>query len=297
MFRNLALVTLYLSARCVSFRRMPNDVSYIWNSIALKAERTSSNKRVDLSSLEIEDALNVVYPKISFCGIFQLIQVLSHSLPITASKVYTNYGYSFDSKLVQLLTVLPSLPSPFLNWCTKHDLSPRDLFPLLSLTAPLEIENHLQKISELAVSRNLGAQILELLVECYLMSSQDLANQDLTNSAEDWLSQLKRARYPQTQNSDSEKQKRMMALPWPKDFQLRWQRNGDRGGLEVKFFVTNEQELLKFSKLLEQTMQTTKRLLQQTEPLDERLHQQAEPLHERLLQQTEILTETNNETA
>ncbi len=242
---------------CVSFRPMRNDVLYVWNSIPLNPENSLSPKRLELQSLAIEDAISVVYPQLSFCGIYQLLEKLPKGLSVTSSRVYENYGYSLDSKLTQLLTILPTLPSEFLDWCAEHSLSPRDLFPLLSLTKLQSVEQDLKKISSLALSRNLGAQILELAVECRLLSLLE-PSQSSMSTGDEWLQQLKAKRYPQTARSDSEKQKKMLELPWPKDFQLRWQRQGDRSGLEVKFFVSHEKELPKFTQLLQQTIQKIK---------------------------------------
>jgi hypothetical protein len=234
---------------------MRNDVFYVWNSIPLNSEKSLSLKRLELNSLDLEDALCVVYPQLSFCGILQVLERLPNNVKINRARVYENYGYSLDSKLTQLLHILPTLPSTFLHWCAEHSLSPRDLFPLLSLPSSQAVQEELKKISALALSRNLGAQILELAVECRLLSSSEGSPLNATNGDE-WLQQLKSKRYPQTLLSDSEKQKKMLALPWPKDFQLRWQRQGDRSGLEVKFFVSHEKELPKFTKLLQQTIQS-----------------------------------------
>ncbi len=234
---------------------MRNDVLYVWKSIPLNSENTLSPKRLELDSIDIEDAILVVYPQLSFCEIYQMLEKLPKSISVSSSRVYENYGYALDSKLTQLLQILPALPSVFLNWCAEHSLSPRDLFPLLSLPTLQTVEKDLEKINSLALSRNLGAQILELLVECILLSESKTSPTSGT-TGDEWLQQLKSKRYPQTALSDSEKQKKMFALPWPKDFHLRWQRQGDRSGLEVKFFISHEKELPKFTQLLQQTIQT-----------------------------------------
>lgn len=233
---------------------MRNDLLYVWNAIPLNTQNTPSPKRLELNSLDIEDAICVVYPQLSFCGIYLLLDKLPKSLSIRTSRVYENYGYALDSKLAQLLTILSTLPCEFLNWCTEHNLSPRDLFPLLSMSNLQNVDEDLKKISSLALSRNLGAQILELVIECRLLSDSN-EEQSSATTGDEWLQQLKSKRYPQTLLNDSEKQKKMLALPWPKDFQLRWQRQGDRSGLEIKFFVSHEKELPKFTQLLQQTIQ------------------------------------------
>ncbi len=248
---------------------MHNKILYSWNSIALNPEEASSEKFLDLSSLTIEDALSVVYPALSFCELVETLKKLKTSALIcenlNQALVFTNYGFSLDSKLTRLLEVLPYMPAVFWNWCCKHSLSPRDLTPLLSVQSPQQLSLSLDSFNELQLSRNLGAQIIELLVECFLMDNADADLFTLSQnspasktSGDHWLQNLKTRRFPQTAKADSEKQKTLLSLPWTKDLQTRWLRQGDRSGVEVRFFAANPKELQKHVDQLQKIVKVEK---------------------------------------
>lgn len=248
---------------------MHNKILYSWNSIALNPEEASSEKFLDLSSLPIEDALTVVYPQLSFCELIETLKKLKAS-PLIAEQmsqatVFANYGFSLDSKLERVLDMIPQIPILFWNWCCKHSLSPRDLTPLLSLQSPQQLSLCLNSFNELQLSRNLGAQIIELLVECFLMNETDAdlfalcQNSPTSKSIGDhWLQNLKTQRFPQTAKADSEKQKTLLSLPWTKDLQTRWLRQGDRSGVEVRFFAANPKELQKHVDQLQKIVKVEK---------------------------------------
>ncbi len=233
---------------------MRSDILYLWNNIPLNTIKDSTQKNLELSSLDIEEALFIAHPQLSFCGVFQLIKNLPTTLTISEARMYANYGYALDSKLTELISRLPSLPEPFFKWCIEHNSSPRDLYPILSVKDLAPINEDLIHLHTIGVSRSLGSQILELLIECFLLDPNG-AKTSAAHNGDEWLSQLKIKRYPQTYKSDLEKQQKMMSLPLPKDFQTRWQRQGDRSGLEVRFFISQEQELKKYSQLLQQTLE------------------------------------------
>lgn len=92
---------------------MRSDILYLWNTIPLNTIKDSAQKKLELSSLDIEEALFIAHPQLSFCGVFQLIKSLPTSLTISEARVYANYGFALDSKLTELISRLPALPEPF----------------------------------------------------------------------------------------------------------------------------------------------------------------------------------------
>jgi hypothetical protein len=248
--------------------QMPKKIFYSWNSIALNPENSNQSTFLDLSSLPAEDALAVAYPNLNFCELVDLIQKMKTSIPLDETVVFQNYGFALDSKMQKLMALIPQLPSPFWHWCRNHSLSPRDLYPLLSLESPQQLQKCLMQIQELNLSRNLGTQILELLVECFLLNANqelliDFEAKTITNatSGDAWLQKLKNQRFPQTLQSDANKQKELLTLPWTKELQTRWLRQGDRSGVEVRFFASNPKELQKRVEQLQQVVQSTSGIL------------------------------------
>ena len=223
---------------------MKPSILYLWKSVALNPEAAVSEKYLDLSSLTIEDALSVAYPELTFSSLVEVLKRIEPSVSLDKSKVFANYGFLLDSKLSQLLLKIPHFPGSFWQWCQKHSLSPRDLFPLLSLNSPQDISQGLQIFSELTVSRSLGTQILELLVECYLLTGDKASLVKNIKNADLWLQNLKSLRFPNTLKSDLKKEKDLLSLPWTKDLNTRWLRQGDRSGLEIRFFASNHKELI-----------------------------------------------------
>ncbi len=229
---------------------MQKQILYSWNSIALNPDSSQSDKFLDLSSLSIEDALTVAYPELSYCELIEVLKKLRASVTFNDFALFAQYGFSLDSKLQRLNEVVSLTPSHFWQWCLQHHVSPRDLYPLLSLSSPQALTLCLEKFYDLMLSRNTGTQILELLVECYLIGQTDSSLLSLSENVpaslqngDHWLQNLKLLRFPQTLKADHEKQKQMLSLPWTKELQTRWLRQGDRSGVEVKFFAANPKEL------------------------------------------------------
>lgn len=229
---------------------MQNPILYTWKSIALNPSSSGADKNLDLSGLAIEDALCVAYPQLTFCELVDLYFKIKLSTEVNGPLLFSFYNFHLDSKMQKLLEAIPTFPNLFWSWSRHHSLSPRDLYPLLSLKDPQQISLSLQKIVEQNISRSLGAQVLELLVECYLLGSTDSYLADILQSQstiESGLENLKSLRYPQTTQTDQKKQQKLLSLPWTKDFQTRWLRHGDRSGLEIRFFASNASELKKYS--------------------------------------------------
>jgi hypothetical protein len=231
---------------------MQKHILYSWNSIALNPDSSQSDKFLDLSSLSIEDALTVAYPELSYCELIEVLKKLKASITVNEMALFAQYGFALDSKLQRLNEVVSTTPPRFWQWCLHHHISPRDLFPLLSLSSPQALAHSLEKFYDLMLSRSTGAQILELLVECFLIGQSDIFLVSLPDNAptslqpsDHWLQNLKLLRFPQTLKADSEKQKYLLSLPWTKELQTRWLRQGDRSGVEVKFFAANSKELQK----------------------------------------------------
>lgn len=131
----------------------------------------------------------------------------------------------------------------------------------LSLLNTEQIEFHSQKsfdyFNQFKTSYSDGIKILELLTEITLIQSTqnqiDLESlyQDFHDTSS-WLTQLKKKRFPVTSDRDSQLEKKMLGLPWPYGSKLKFERRGDRAGIELKVFITSEADLIKTIAALEQ---------------------------------------------
>jgi len=66
-----------------------------------------------------------------------------------------------------------------------------------------------------------------------------------TTNINTWKSELKKLRYPQTTLSDQELKTKLEALPWPYGAKVKFERRGDRAGVEVKLFISSSADLTK----------------------------------------------------
>lgn len=169
-------------------------------------------------------------------------------------------GRSF-AELHGLGSLIQQLPTDFLFWVHEKNLHFFDLAVLLSLsTDPNSAETKkwdqqvakfgkiLSSWSEVQYSKSQGVQILELLVELFLIHEKNenqvtVLKLQLQTSADQTLKNLKQLRYPETSLKDAES--KSVPLPWPGIVQAQGQRQGDRWGYRLNFFVSNPYELTK----------------------------------------------------
>jgi hypothetical protein len=219
-------------------KAMPTCVWKEW--VLFSGEHPSS---IDLSSQSFHEAYGSIYDSLSFYELAQLVlKAEAFNIEVQKQELFSLYGFRFDGKSEKVLRLLQRLPQPFLQWIEKHSLSAGDLYPLCALSAEQLPLNALNTFSELNPSRATGAQILELLTECILMNMPVVDFFKGVKSSQEILDKLQQLRYPQTLERDHEK-KKVLSSPWPKTFTTRWQRQGDRSGLDVRFFVASKREL------------------------------------------------------
>ncbi len=237
---------------------MIKQLFYTWNSVALNPERSDALEVLDLTQIPIETAITVAYPSLPFCELVDVINRVQMATPLNVSVLLQNYGYAYDSKLQSLIEKLRPLPQIFWQWCQTRSLSPRDLFPFLSVSDLTTLNPLLQNFAQLNLTRQLGSQILEILIECILLKVPSDHLQPPSEKSEDgalWLQHLQHLRFPQTYSRDQEKQQTLMQLPWTKEIQTRWLRQGDRSGVEIRFFASSSSELQKRVQELQNVVQ------------------------------------------
>jgi hypothetical protein len=61
-----------------------------------------------------------------------------------------------------------------------------------------------------------------------------------------WVSDLKKARFPQTLSSDRRSADKLAAISWPKGTHARWERQGDQGSLVLQTRFNNQAEWNRF---------------------------------------------------
>lgn len=197
----------------------------------------------NLSAQLFHKALASIYQELSFSELALIVDWTEKAgIAFDREALFAFYQFRYDGKMEKTLLLWKTLPNAFRVWAAKHSVSPADLYPLCALNDISPIHAALLKIAGLQMSRSQGAQIVELLSECVLLKTDPSLWTKNSTSAADWIQSLNSIRFPQTQNRDSERQAKLLAS-WPKAFSTRWLRQGDRSGVEVKFFVSSKREL------------------------------------------------------
>jgi hypothetical protein len=215
----------------------------------------------DVSEQSLAVVLPQIYPTLSFAELANLHErlLVSH-LEFDAEALFAAYRFRYDGRLEKMLLVFSNLPSTFQTWCADHELSPRDLAPLTSLEFNHALKNLLTLISSENLSRNQGAQALELATELLLLAQSWEAMAPGTDRqsgwVDEWLTKMKSLRFPVTAGRDQEQQNQLAELPWSKDFVTKWTRTGDKSGLEVKFMITSKSDLQKKLQSLERVRES-----------------------------------------
>jgi hypothetical protein len=92
--------------------------------------------------------------------------------------------------------------------------------------------------------------IMEILTDLIAMGHTEglfLEDKDL----ETWRQNLRTLRYPNTQKRDAELRTHLEALPWPHGSKVKFERRGDRSGIELKIFISSPVDITKIMAALE----------------------------------------------
>lgn len=66
-----------------------------------------------------------------------------------------------------------------------------------------------------------------------------------------WTTHLRSLRYPATTERDDVLKEKLEKLPWPYGSKTKFERRGDRAGIELKLFITSQADLIKAISSLE----------------------------------------------
>lgn len=221
-----------------------------WNGITLwRGDGDTST--LDMSSKAFHEAFRSIYESVGFCDLAHVLSALEeqHSKKpqeslrgIDRSALFAAYNFRYDKKIEKLLAVWADVPQTFKQWAKKHAIAPADVYPLCAVEDVLALSSALAKIADMQCSRSQGAQIIELLTECSLLN---IPKETLLGSVEDpqqWVLSIQQLRFPQTLARDKDRQENLLT-GWPKAFSTRWLRQGDRSGVEVRFFISSKKDL------------------------------------------------------
>jgi hypothetical protein len=139
------------------------------------------------------------------------------------------------------------------SWVMDKKFKPTD-FPVLNLLKTDDEKSKMfgvfLKCKSLNASFSETVQLIELTAELILIN----VNLPILNESENltqWKTHLQKLRYPQTTSSDEALKTKFEKLPWPTGAKTKFERRGDRAGVELKLFVTSQADLTKVISALE----------------------------------------------
>lgn len=213
-----------------------------WNGYTLW-ENAQSAKPLELSALPFDQAMKSIFHNLTFTELCEIVRCAeTQKIQVPFEGLFAAYQFRYDNKLEKTIRLYLLFPTDVRDWCHTHSLSPKDLYPLTASPWTNEVAALLEKLVSLRPTRSQGAQAMELLADCVLLEKPNSAVLENSSTITDWLTHLHNLRYPKTHTSDSVRQKTLLS-GWPKVFSTRWLRQGDRSGVEVKFFVGSKKEL------------------------------------------------------
>lgn len=141
----------------------------------------------------------------------------------------------------------------FQTWIELKKLKTHDLI----FTKTLKTEAHQQIFSQVCEqmagftpSFSEGLAFLEMVTDLVLMGhTEDLFTG--SENFENWQNNVKRLRYPQTSARDENLKQKFETLPWPQGAKIKFERRGDKAGVEMKVFISSPADLTKIMASLE----------------------------------------------
>ena len=201
---------------------------------------------------EIEKLFCSLYSELSFAELARLWKLSESHVWFPMAEVALHYRVGLNPHFFEVAEVLLQTPPAFQIWCSRRKLHQGDLLPLLAThhfddhsNAKEGLRLALSFIARMEMTRNQGAQALEWLMDLLLDNPTWVELQPDSESAEAWHEKLRRLRFPETEKKDKQSSRQAMRLPWPGSSQVKWTRQGDQSGIEVKLFVSDPTDLQK----------------------------------------------------
>lgn len=138
-------------------------------------------------------------------------------------------------------------------WLEAKKVKAQDLVFLSPLKSDLQWQLLFKALSQLIEARTSytdSLKNLELISDLILMGHEETLFEQAHDFSK-WSQHLRALRYPATTQRDDELKTRLEKLPWPYGSKTKFERRGDRAGIELKMFITSEADLIKAISSLE----------------------------------------------
>lgn len=194
---------------------------------------------------EIARAFSSLYSELSTPELARLWQVSATQSWFPRRLVLEKFHLHVNESTSEVLELVTKLPIGFQNFCSAKKWHIGDFQFLVSAQA-LALSVFFHEVVTRNLTKSQSTQALEHVVDLLLLSHESEKLQPVSaESTESWLSRLQKLRYPNSTEADDKAALSLKSLAWPIGTQARWTRQGDRTGLEIKFFVSQPSEMSK----------------------------------------------------
>ena len=145
----------------------------------------------------------------------------------------------------------------FKTWAVQKKLKDSDLLFKKALKTKLQHDLFLKLAEHLAALNPTFSEAvptLELLTDLILMGHDEILFEN-SGHFDSWKLTLRQLRYPETSARDEALKIKLEKLPWPYGSRVKFERRGDRAGVELKLFVSSATDLTKILASLERVQE------------------------------------------
>lgn len=195
----------------------------------------------------LPELLKSIYPELTLTELAQLFKIGKKIIADQDQKlIIEQYGFRDSSDLCSILNLLPLTPPYFQDFVHNKKISPRELSPLRALPDLALFSELLSDISLSSLSKSQAVQMLEFLIELFLMDNNyEALSKQHTENSDSWFERISCLRFPMTKKSDQEFSLKTSSLAWPNQVRAEWVRKGDQAGVQITLFANSQADLFK----------------------------------------------------
>ena len=141
----------------------------------------------------------------------------------------------------------------FKTWALEKKIKDTDLVFLRALSSSVHLDLFQKAADQFALLNPTFSEslpVLEQMTDLILMGHDEQLFANL-ESFDIYKKHIRALRFPQTTQRDEELKTKFESLPWPYGSKVKFERRGDRAGVELKLFISSEVDLTKVISALE----------------------------------------------
>jgi len=200
---------------------------------------SSEQTAVHYDEQSLADLIFEIYPELSVPELARLKTVLD-KLELPVEEVLLRYGFRENDLTQAVFDFVASLPMEIQEALSEKQFNFGDLRSIRpSAQGASALCIALAHFVGLRMSKSQIVEACELFNELYEMRPFELPR---NLDRDQVLNFLREARFPESLKKDSDRQRLVKSKKWPLKSNVKWSRQGDLSGIEIKLFLTSPAE-------------------------------------------------------